>query len=259
MFERIAVVYHDRETPVNLATIEKVKNLLNENKKKFVFMKADEISNSSFADADLIITIGGDGTFTRAANFLKNELILGINSEPEKSEGALTSLMNTELACLNEILEGKFKTIQRQRVQTRLNGKILPKIALNEVYIGTSMQFHASRYIIEFKGKKEEHRSSGVIISTGSGSKAWYRSAGGVPFNHAEEKLKFLIREPYKGERLYIPTILNGEIIKGEKIIFKSTRDYGGIIALDNEIYDFNRGACAEIELAEYPLNVIII
>lgn len=258
MFEKVLIVYNDRNTAVHLNTLKRVKDILSEREISFVSVLSSELRREVYDGVDLVISVGGDGTFIRASHFVKDTLILGINSEPEKSEGYLKSLKADELDFLYEILEGRFNLIERQRIKVILNGVEVEKIALNDVYIGTSMQFHASRYFIDFNGKKEEQRSSGVIVSTGTGSSAWYKSAGGSCFDYFSRVFKFIVREPYFGNRLYKPEILSGEVSEKDKLIFESTRDYGGIIAIDNEVYDFNKGDKVEIKLSEFPLRVVV-
>ena len=192
---------------------------------KIIFLSFNEVNKESLANADLVITIGGDGTFIKAANLIENALILGINSNPNRSEGALTSMNMEEIDKLKEIFSGKFKIATRQRARIWLNGKTLNEHATNEVFIGSSSQFHSSLYKIKFKDSEEEHKSSGIIISTGTGSKAWYLSAGGKPFEKEEEKLAFIVREPHFGERIFKPKILGGEIKKSFFNNNKSTLD----------------------------------
>lgn len=256
MFDNILAVYNEKQGVKHLQAIAKVRTALKG--RNYHAVEIINLKESDFHGIDLAITIGGDGTFTRAANYLDSAPILGVNSEPEASEGALTSILESELSSLSQILEGKFKIIQRQRARVTRNGKELREKAVNDVYVGAASQFHTSRYILTFEGKSEEQRSSGVIIATGSGSTAWYKSAGGTPFPFSEKVLKFLVREPYFGERVYKPAILKGEIKKGRKVAFQSTRNSGGIIALDNTTYDFNTGDAVEVELSGSPLNVIL-
>jgi NAD kinase len=105
MFKKILIVYSEKLTNKHLETLEKVKNLVNG--MNCLITKSHELNEVYFEGIDLVITIGGDGTFIRAATFLKDSLILGINSEPEYSEGALTSIKENELDLLKEILDGK--------------------------------------------------------------------------------------------------------------------------------------------------------
>ncbi len=253
MFKKI-IIFPKKGLNVEKDFLEEIKKTSNAEVKIICF---DDLNKSIVKNADLIITIGGDGTFVRAANLIEESYILGINAEPKKSEGALTSIKINEIEKLHEILLGKFEVVKRQRVKIKLNGRILDEHALNEVYIGAASQFHSSRYKIKFKDDEEEHRSSGVIISTGTGSPAWYYSAGGEIFGHEEEKLEFIIREPYFGKRIFTPKILRGEIKKGEKIIIKSKRHIGGIVAINDSTYDFNEGDVVEVELSDKPLFVL--
>ncbi|VVB79820.1 NAD kinase [uncultured archaeon] len=258
MFEKVLIVYNERNTEIHLSTLKKVKDILSKREISFVSALSGELREDFYEGVDLVISIGGDGTFIRASHLVKNQLILGINSEPEKSEGFLKSLKADEMEILESILEGNFKIIERQRIKVILNGKILDELALNDVYVGTSTQFHSSRYIIDFNDAKEEQRSSGVIVTTGTGSSAWYKSAGGSCFGFDEKTLKFIVREPYMGNRLYRATILSGEIPEDRSIRFESTRDYGGIVTVDQEIYDFNKRDSVEVSLSEIPLKVIV-
>ncbi len=257
MFKNILIVYSEKVSETHLDVVGKIKKIVEE-LYSCKSVKSTDLQASLFNNIDLVLTAGGDGTFIRASHFLKNTPILGVNSELKVSEGALTSISEEELEILKEILSGKYKIIQRQRAKVARNNVILDKLALNDVYVGSLNQFHTSKYIINFKGEEEEQRSSGVLISSGSGSNAWYKSAGGQPFSFKEKKLKFLVREPFTG-RIFKPKILEGEILENEKIVVKSRRYNGGVIALDSDSkYDFNLGDVVEIQLSEHPLNVVV-
>ena len=254
MFKKILLVFNEKNTQEHLEAVKKTKQALKE--QDFVLIGLSHLNEEHFKDKDLIITIGGDGTFIKTSHFITKIPILGINSEPGKSEGALTGLTAHEIDYLKEILKGKYQIIKKHRAQVTFNKQPLKEQAINDVYIGSENQFHTSRYIIIFKNKKEFHKSSGVLVSTSAGSTAWYKSAGGKPFLN-EEKLKFLIREPYQG-KVFNPDILTGEIHPGEKLEIESKREKGGVIALDSaKIIPFNTGDKVEIKLSDMPLNVL--
>jgi len=255
MFKNILIVESGKKSKKHKEVLVKVMGILKNN---LLLKSSSELVQSDFDNIDLVLTIGGDGTFIKASHFIEGIPILGINSEPEFSEGALKSLKENELDQLENMINGKFKILERERIKIKLNNKIIDKHAINEIYIGAAKQFHTSRYKIKFKNKSEEQRSSGVIVVTGSGSNAWYKSAGGTPFNHNEKKLAFLVREPYFGN-LFKPTMIQGEISLGEKIEFISKKHEEGIIAIDsNVIFDFNEGDIVEIEISDKPLKVLI-
>jgi NAD+ kinase len=257
MFKKILLIYSSKENSQHLDSLTLVEDILNEERLNFQKILIEHFDVSFLKGVDLVISLGGDGTFIRISHYLKDIPILGINSDYSTSEGGLCSLSERDVGKLKDILKGKYKSRFRNRIDIVLNGYFVKERALNEVYVGTKDQFHTSRYVINFKNLKEEHRSSGVIVSTGSGSNVWYKSAGGEPFNFEENKLKFLIREPFFS-RLFQPNLLEGEILKGEEIYFDSKRCMGGIIAVDsNVIYDFNEGDRVRLEISKFPLKVL--
>jgi NAD kinase len=254
MFNKINIIIK-KGLKIEGESLKRIKEITHD--KKVSFVSFEELKKEHLHESDLVITIGGDGTFIKAANILDSGYILGINANPDKSEGALTTINLSELDKLIDILNGKFETLLRQRAKVKINGKLISEEATNEVYIGAESQFHSSRYKIKFKDLEEEHRSSGIIISTGTGSPAWYYSAGGEIFNPDEPKLAFIVREPYFGKRVFKPKILKGNIFKGEKLTIFSERDYGGIISINDLTFPFNKGEVVEVELSNNPLKCI--
>jgi len=256
-FNKILLVYSEKQTKNHLVACAETKRVLNKLNKNFFAVSTRELTREHFRDKELIITVGGDGTFVRATHFLKETPIVGINSDPESSAGVLTNLSSFELEKLSEILNGKYLLTKRQRAQVIKKNKLLDELVLNEIYLGARDQFHTSRYIVNLRGNKEEHRSSGAIISTGSGSTGWYKSAGGEPFHPNADNLMLIVREPTKN-RVYNPKILNEKIELKESIFFESLNRNNGVIAIDGETtYEFNFGDIVEIRLSNDRLNVL--
>ena len=264
MFRNVLLVYSEKITEKHLNMVRIVMSDIEKLKIKVDAINVKYLERKYFDNIDLAVTIGGDGTFIRTSHFLKFYTpILGINSEPDHSEGALLVRYEDLEKILLDNLSEKTKLNNIDRIQTVRNNIILEEFAINEVYIGTEKQFTTSRYVIDYRGNREEHRSSGVLIVTPSGSRSWYKSAGGKPFGDGDgtedddKKLKFLVREPYFG-KIYNPKILNGEILLGEKIAFYSRRYDDGIIAIDSyKVYPFNIGDTVEIKMSDIPLRVV--
>jgi len=61
------------------------------------------------------------------------------------------------------------------------------------------------------------------------------------------------------GKRIYLPKLLSGEIVVGESIEIVSMRDYGGVIAVDDSVYELKKGDRVEVEVSELPLEVIVL
>uniref|UniRef100_T1JBC5 NAD kinase 2, mitochondrial n=1 Tax=Strigamia maritima TaxID=126957 RepID=T1JBC5_STRMM len=175
--------------------------------------------------ADAILSTGGDGTFLLGASRIQdsNKLIIGINSDPSRSEGylCLPAKYSTDFPlAMKKLLEGRFRWNLRHRVRITLTGenafepplelhdsqltypeyrfmdciqehhkaalllpkntdnrqvRVLPILALNEVFIGESLSSRVSYYEISIDGSlRVKQKSSGVTICTGTGSSSWY-------------------------------------------------------------------------------------
>ncbi len=143
----------------------------------------EEFSNKN----DVIISVGGDGTFLRASkySFLKEIPVLGINVG---NLGFLTVVEKCNIyEALDRLLENKYETEKRMLLEGRFfkNNKIienkeLPYLALNEFAITRSMLGKIIRFeIIVNKISIKKFAADGIIISTPTGSTAYSLSAGG--------------------------------------------------------------------------------
>ncbi|KAK0087241.1 hypothetical protein PV326_005259 [Microctonus aethiopoides] len=181
------------------------------------------IEQTQFDWADLVVAIGGDGTFLLGANLIHDNKkpILGINSDPNSSEGylMLDRYYSTNIERIFELLiSGQFEYIMRTRIRVTLQGegiwsqpfhmheksrisgqksslksqqipsllntksikneRKLPWLALNEIFIGESLSARTSSLEICLDDEKQfrKVKSSGICISTGTGSSSWYKA-----------------------------------------------------------------------------------
>jgi len=131
-------------------------------------------------DADLLLSVGGDGTLLRAIQLMSKRKgmipILGINVG---TIGFLTHLSSENVyATLEELLSG-FDVIEHSRLSVELSGSELPP-ATNEVVVITRQPAKMMHYRILVDGVQlDETRADGVIIATPTGSTAYSMSAGG--------------------------------------------------------------------------------
>jgi NAD+ kinase len=127
-------------------------------------------------NADIVITIGGDGTILMALSEI-DKPIFAINS------GGIGFLSEVEskyaIEGLKQLIEGKYNVEERAKLQITLDGKRLPD-ATNEVTIQTAriakilyLKIFVDDEIIESMG------ADGVIIATPTGSTSYSLSVGG--------------------------------------------------------------------------------
>lgn len=247
----VLVVYTKYDKAINL-----IKSSLRKKDINFKCIERSRLNKNAFRNNNLVIAVGGDGTFLRTSHFVKNELVLGVNSNPNKKEGFfMSSCKNDFDKKLKLFLKNKFYVQKLTRLKSKINKKEVC-LALNEVFIGNKIPYKTSHYKIFFNHKTEEQKSSGVLIGTGSGSNAWLKSAGVKPFSSCSKKFYFIIREPYIG-KLTKPLITKGFIGHNKVLKIKSGMD-NGIVAVDsNREYRFKKGSVIEIIISKNSLNVI--
>ncbi|KAG7201642.1 hypothetical protein KM043_004374 [Ampulex compressa] len=193
----------------------------------------------NFAWADLILPIGGDGTFLLASNLIfdNKKPIMGINSYPEKSEGflMLPPRYTRNIPQIFEMLKaGHYGVLMRRRIRTTLRGegiwkttpfhmhekgrvaggerfheyeeaasrmpnnlpkeRRLPWLALNEVFMGESLSARTSSLLMKIDEEEKYHRvkSSGLCVSTGTGSTSWYKAINSLSPQTVQEILSLI-------------------------------------------------------------------
>lgn len=147
-------------------------------------------------DCDLVISVGGDGTFLDASHFVQDVPLLGVNSSRSSSFGHFCLANEGNLAQVLDEIEGGREPCKLLRLELELNGDVLPELVLNEVLICHSNPAGTSRYFIEINGKREEQRSSGIWVGPPAGSTGAIRAAGGVILPIIDQQYQYIVREP---------------------------------------------------------------
>ncbi|MCX8202684.1 MAG: NAD(+)/NADH kinase [Candidatus Micrarchaeota archaeon] len=255
---KVLVIYSDSKTREHKMTLKEVKRVLKKYKIGAVFIKKESEKKKLPRETDLVISVGGDGTFIDASHLIKDDtLIMGVNSDPSSSEGAHTNVTRKDFEKrIKQILDGDFSVEKWTRLEVTINSSKKKEYALNEVYVGASHIYNTSRYSLYVKGTWERQKSSGILISTGCGSTAWYASAGGRPFSKTAKEARFIVREPYCGH-LVCGRKINGTVKMGEELKIKSEmRD--GIVAIDSfKEYKLPKQKTVKIKVSENPIHVI--
>lgn len=147
---------------------------------------------------DLIITVGGDGTFLQAARQLSRQMILGVNSNPARSIGNFCAATekNFEKVFL-AILSGKAKTKRLARFSLKIKKQEKAFLVLNDILICDINPGAMSRYVLTIGKRGEEQRSSGLWISTASGSTGAIHSSGGTVLKDTSTSIQYRPRELY--------------------------------------------------------------
>lgn len=222
-------------------------------------VKINAALKRQLAAADFVISVGGDGTLLGASHYAHDAMMLGVNSAPGDSVGHFCSVNRKNFAeRLNAILDLKWRPVELARLQVTLDGKILPELALNDVLIAHYCPAATTRYLIEVGDRVEEHRSSGVWISTAAGSTAGIGSAGGRRMPLRSRHIQFLARELYhEPEREYE---LTRGLVPSDSGVTIASKMPDGRLFIDGARTQclFPFGARAHIEVAEKSLMLFL-
>jgi len=257
--KKVLVVYYTE----NYGTLASVRKALHKNGIAASYAKRENDSaiKRLIKNIDAVIVVGGDGTLLKASHFIGKAPTILISSSNNINEAFFSGTTNTGIGTKIRLLaEGKYWIEPLLRLEAKLNGKKLPFKALNEVFVGSEEPYHTARYTLMVNGKREEQKSSGVIISTPAGSHAWARSAGGTILPLTARKIEYIVREPYFG-KLTKPRLLKGVLNANGKITVISNiwERHNGVIVIDSykKEFRFNNGDRLVVKAAKQDLNLI--
>ncbi|MBV7363588.1 NAD(+)/NADH kinase [Actinomycetaceae bacterium TAE3-ERU4] len=137
----------------------------------------------NFADSEIIIAVGGDGTLLRAAEKGRSLKVpvIGFNAG---HMGFLTEGDYRDLAlALDRLANGEFTLEERVTIDVSIehtNGQHDSNWALNEAAIGRTGLAHPANFAVGVDGRAlSAYAADGIIIATPTGSTAYSFSAGG--------------------------------------------------------------------------------
>ncbi len=188
--KHIAIVYRP-ESPDALAKAKEIANWLDElkihvysptGKKLGAHVKGLD-SRKTLDKLNLMVVVGGDGTYLRAANLLEGQPtpILGINM------GSLGFLTETRVSeaykAISQFLEGKMELHQRSIIKATVvkRGKTHNSYyAINDVVFERGPDTHLISIGLSFeKNLICELKADGIIVASPTGSTAYNLAAGG--------------------------------------------------------------------------------
>jgi NAD kinase len=133
------------------------------------------LPNFLFAQDDTVVTLGQDGLVANTLKYLNGQPVVGVNPDPARWDGQLLPFNIRDLPkVLPEVLSRKRATKSVTMAKATLNnGQVI--YGVNDLFIGPKTHVSA-RYTIRLGEAREQHSSSGVIVSTGLGSTGWLTS-----------------------------------------------------------------------------------
>lgn len=206
-------------------------------------------------DADMVISIGGDGTFLKAASRVgkKNIPILGINTG---RLGFLADISPEEMeATFDEIYNKKYKVEERSVLQLSCENKKMETspYALNEIAIlkRDSSSMISIRTTIN-GAYLATYQADGLVIATPTGSTAYSLSVGGpiiVPNSNT------IVITPVAPHSLNVRPIVIPD--NWEITLEVESRSHNFLVAIDGGNESFNENDQIIIRRADYTVKVV--
>jgi NAD kinase len=235
------------------------------------------LPNFIFGPSDIVVALGQDGVVANTMKYLDGHPLIGLNPDPKRYDGTLLPFAPCDLAkLLPEIAAEKRNSKTVTMAQARLaDGQVL--YAVNDLFIGARTHTSAI-YEIAAGEATEKQSSSGLIVSTGLGSTAWFKSivtgsaAIAGAFCHASQptaytalswdarELRFAVREPFPS-RTSQTNLVCGALGASDELRVRSLMPENGTIFSDGieaDRLDFNSGTEVTIKIADRQGRLII-
>ena len=142
-------------------------------------------------DCDVVIVVGGDGSFIDASQFAieKDIPIIGINLG---KTGFLSEVEPTELHSLARIYNNDFKIEEKMLLSVDFvdpEGAVVhsDRLAVNDIVVSHTSYMGVAEFLVYTNEGGVKYRADGVVVSTPAGSTAYSLSAGGPVVSHSTE------------------------------------------------------------------------
>jgi NAD+ kinase len=210
-------------------------------------------TSCTLEEADLLVTVGGDGTLLRAARLAhpRGMPILGVNT------GRLGFLTEVEandegFAALAKVFHGEVQVDERVALYAEVAGSDEVHFALNEVVVRRVTSARLAPFGLSLDGEMIAHLpSDGVIVATPTGSTAYFLSAGGPIIHPSVEALGVAGLMPHTlfARPLLVPTDARIEITCDTELS-RANLETDGFVA-----GDLGAGDRVTIHRAETPVR----
>ena len=228
-----------------------------------------------FTGSEAIVPVGQDGLVANVARYVGAQPIVAVNPDPARFDGVLLPYRpETARAAVEAVLEGRHHARRVTLAEAVLDdGQRLA--AFNDLFVGARSHVSA-RYRVRVGEDREEHSSSGLLVSTGAGSTGWMSSVFNMvnglatslgadpvePLNMEwdDTRLFWATREPFvsrhSGARLVC-----GFIGPGEALEVESSMPADGVIfgdGVERDFLGFDAGSRVTIRAASRSACLVV-
>ena len=185
------------------------------------------------SDSELIVVVGGDGSFIDASSdAIRLDIpIIGVNLG---RVGYLSEVSPSDIEQLKRIITGDYTVSEKNLIETSFGADgeetISERLAVNDVVISHTSYIEISDFVVSGNEGGVRYRADGVVISTPQGSTAYSFSAGGPVVSHGTDAMIVTPIAPH--------SFFNRSIIfsAGDTLNIKNTGDSPMNISVDGRL-----------------------
>ncbi len=231
----------------------------------------EDLANFQFGGNDLVVVVGDPGLFINVAKYVGDQPVISVNPDEKRFDDVLATCKVAGFPkVLRMTLEGDAKMEGLTMAEAILDDGQSMR-ALNDLFVGRRTHVSA-RYTVEYGGEREEHSTSGIVVSTGTGStgwlvsfKTWAEKVSGapypydVPFGRDQARLLFNVREPFPS-KVTGTGIVHGVVTKNSPLIIKSNMPEEGVIfgdGIEKDYLQFTSGRTATVRPSERSVYLV--
>ena len=209
-------------------------------------------NGATVADAEMIVTVGGDGTLLRGVRLAVplDVPLLGVNT------GRLGFLTEIEtdadgMERVKRVLRGEYAVEERLALQASVNGGTA-HFALNDVVVWRGAEARMAPFGLSLDGEPIAHiASDGIVVATPTGSTAYFLSAGGPIIAPNVEALGIAALLPHTlfARPLIVPTSSTIQITCDSEIVHANLETDGTFVS------DLSSGDLVTVVRAPRPVK----
>lgn len=156
---------------------------------------------------ELIVSVGGDGTFLEVSHYVQQTPLLGVNSDKNWSVGFFCCATQDTVGTFLQQLKSVPKT-ELHRLQVLRDGVALPEPVLNDVLFAHVNPAANTRFTLEVSGEQQAYRGSGGLLAcTAAGSTAWMKEIGGKVMPLLSKNLQYKVRDVLEEKTHYAESL----------------------------------------------------
>jgi len=148
---------------------------------------------SEITGRDLVISLGGDGTFLEVSHYVKSTPMLGVNSDPGEG-GSVGYFCCATADNFSEVMKniGRAPITRLNRLELILEGKNIPEMVLNDIMVAHTNPVATTMCDVVSDGKQFRHKGYGFLVSTAAGSTGSMYCANGIVMPLDSDKIEYI-------------------------------------------------------------------